>query len=708
MQNLIGQPLGRYLIQKEIGIGGMSTVYRAYDTNLEREVAIKVIRREAFPEDDVDRLLKRFEREAKVLARLVHPNIVVVIDYGCENGTPYLVMNYLPGGTLAQMLDHPMPWQDAVRLLTPIARALEFAHGQNIIHRDIKPSNILLSESGDPMLVDFGIAKILDICDSTHLTISGVVIGTPHFMAPEQWSGVVSPQSDIYSLGGVLYQMVTGRFPFTAETPAAVFLKQANDPLPSPRSFVPDLPDEIERILVKALAKEPEDRFEDMSVFVNTLQQLIRRQNEPLSLEASNPWLARIPKLQPTHGLAYQAAEEICADESIRNESHLAHVLPFVPACSVSGSFYDLPVQLTPLIGRDAQLERLVKLLFSYRWVTLVGEGGIGKSRLAITAAEKVAERFPDGVLFLPLAGVGPTYADWGANRHEHKHAVQESLLWAIGAAFNLPLYQDDGDFERLCAYLQPRKTLLILDSFEHLSSGSDLLLELLTRTPQLHLLVTTRQSIYFQAGCLMRIDGLPVPQEDRDPDGEQYASVQLFLERVMRLYSDYRPTRENQRWISRICRLLDGIPLAIELVAPWVNKLPLEVIAHSIEHDLDFLTNTMPGLLERHHSMRAVFESSWMLLKAGEKWALARCSAFKNVFSSEEVFELGQVSFQDIEGLVDKNLVIKVEPGRYRMHEILRQFVMEKCLDMQPVESSSQAEIKKPAFHSAASTHER
>ena len=162
MSNLIGQNLGRYQILELIGEGGMATVYKAHDTHLEREVAIKIIRREAFPPDQLDTILKRFEREAKALGGLSHPNIVGVIDYGEYEGSPYLVMVYLSGGTLKDRLGKPMPWRDAVRLLIPIARALEYTHEHNIINRDIKPSNILMTEKGQPMLTDFGLVKIFE------------------------------------------------------------------------------------------------------------------------------------------------------------------------------------------------------------------------------------------------------------------------------------------------------------------------------------------------------------------------------------------------------------------------------------------------------------------------------------------------------------------------------------------------------------------
>jgi len=296
MADLIGQSLGRYHILEQLGKGGMATVYKAYDTNLEREVAVKVIRREAFPPEQSDQLLKRFEREAKALAKLVHPNIVAVIDYGSQDDNPYLVMEYMPGGTLKQKLGEPMPWPEAVHLLLPIARALQFAHSQGIIHRDVKPSNILLTESGDPMLTDFGIAKILEAGEATQLTATGVGIGTPDYMAPEQWTGTIGPQTDMYSLGVVLYQMVTGRLPFIADTPAAVLIKHARDPLPRPKSFVPDLPDAVEQFLIKALAKEPENRFRDMGAFARALDQLAKKQPEPETVEAEETLIDRIPE----------------------------------------------------------------------------------------------------------------------------------------------------------------------------------------------------------------------------------------------------------------------------------------------------------------------------------------------------------------------------------------------------------------------------
>jgi serine/threonine protein kinase len=274
MPNLMGHSLGRYQILEQLGEGGMATVYKAYDTRLDRFVAIKVIRTDQFGPTSLDTVMKRFEREAKALAKLSHPNIVHVHDYGEHEGAPYLVMEYLPSGTLKQRPGAPMPWQQALHLLLPIAQALAYAHEHNIIHRDIKPANILLTESGLPMLSDFGIAKILEDSGGATLTGAGMGIGTPEYMAPEQWTGHSGPKSDIYSLGVVLYELVTGRKPYTADTPMAIMLKQVRDPLPLPRQLMPDLPGGLENVLLKALARQTEDRYENMSGFAAALEAL--------------------------------------------------------------------------------------------------------------------------------------------------------------------------------------------------------------------------------------------------------------------------------------------------------------------------------------------------------------------------------------------------------------------------------------------------
>jgi serine/threonine protein kinase len=278
MSNLIGQSLGRYHILEQLGEGGMATVYKAFDTRLERPVALKVI----LPtREHTEKFLKRFEREAKGLARLSHPNIVKVLDYGEHEGLPYLVMEYQPGGTLKDKLGKAMGYREAAKLLAPVARALGYAHAQKVVHRDVKPSNILLTGSGEPMLSDFGVAKMLVEDKPVDLTGTGVGIGTPEYMAPEQGMGKeVDGRTDIYSLGIVFYELVTGRKPYRADTPMAVLYKQMTEALPHPQQYVGELPEGVVGVMLKALAKDPKDRYQDGESFAEALEKLGRGEVE--------------------------------------------------------------------------------------------------------------------------------------------------------------------------------------------------------------------------------------------------------------------------------------------------------------------------------------------------------------------------------------------------------------------------------------------
>ena len=273
---LDGKIIGRYQISELLGQGGMALVYRAYDTRLTREVAIKIIRTDLCAPAVLDELLKRFEREAKALAQFDHPHIVHVHDYGEYEGSPYLVMQYLPGGTLRKKMGAPVDWQDTLRLMLPLAEALEYAHQREIIHRDIKPANILLTAEGQPKLTDFGIAKILQTTPMTALTGDNDTIGTPDYMAPEQAKGApLDYRVDIYSLGIVLYEMITGCNPFLCGSAVETIIQHINKPLPSPRDFIPDLPYPVEQLLCKMLAKQPDERYDNMAVLSHEMETLL-------------------------------------------------------------------------------------------------------------------------------------------------------------------------------------------------------------------------------------------------------------------------------------------------------------------------------------------------------------------------------------------------------------------------------------------------
>lgn len=311
----VGSSIGRYHITEKLGEGGMANVYRAYDTRLERDVAIKVIRVDAFPPAGLERVLKRFEREARSLARLAHTNIVKIFDFGDYNGAPYLVMEFVAGGTLKKYTGQRMPWQKAAALLIPIAGALDYAHQKGVIHRDVKPANILFNEADQPMLSDFGIAHLLEEGSEGTLTTPGVGIGTPEYMAPEQGMGLaIDGRADVYSLGIVFYELITGRKPYTADTPMAIVYKHLTDPLPPPTKYAPDLPEAVEKFIFKALAKQPEDRFESMRAFAEALSALAANPSPAVSVTMTEVGPQPPEKLQMPAARPYEETFAVAAE----------------------------------------------------------------------------------------------------------------------------------------------------------------------------------------------------------------------------------------------------------------------------------------------------------------------------------------------------------------------------------------------------------
>ncbi len=271
--DLVGQTLGQgqYEIRAVIGKGGMATVYRGYQRSVGREVAIKVLAPELAADD---RLLARFEREARIVAQLQHPNILTVHDFGRENGILYLVLQLMTGGTLMDVLRRRgrLPVRRTLTLVYQIAAALDYAHGRGIVHRDLKPSNVLLDTDGNVCLTDFGIAKMIQGSTATGLTAANAMMGTPIYMAPEQWrSEPVTPQTDIYALGVMAYWMVVGQVPFSAETPHGLMYQHLHEAPEPPRSLNPDVPRAVEPVLSRALAKRPEARFESAGAFAAAL-----------------------------------------------------------------------------------------------------------------------------------------------------------------------------------------------------------------------------------------------------------------------------------------------------------------------------------------------------------------------------------------------------------------------------------------------------
>jgi serine/threonine protein kinase len=289
----IGQNIGPYRIVEQLGQGGMATVYKAYHASLDRYVAVKVLH-EAFLEDS--NFLARFQREARLVARLEHPNIVPIYDYAEADGRPYLVMKYIEGETLKAHLNRgKLSPQQVSEIISKVGAGLSYAHSQGVLHRDIKPSNVILANDGGIYLADFGLARIAQSGDST-LT-SDMILGTPQYISPEQALGKsdLNQGTDVYSFGVMVYEMTTGRVPFSADTPFSIIHDHIYSPLPLPTQVNSSLSMDVERVLLKSLAKERADRYPEVSIFVHEFLEAWQENFAATVVQASHQPLSGSP-----------------------------------------------------------------------------------------------------------------------------------------------------------------------------------------------------------------------------------------------------------------------------------------------------------------------------------------------------------------------------------------------------------------------------
>jgi serine/threonine protein kinase len=299
MDALIGRKLGQFIIKERIGAGGMATVFKAFQPNLERYVAIKVL--PAFHAQD-QVFVKRFVMEARSVARLAHPNIVQIHDFGQEDDNVfYIVMEYVDGGTLKDRLKQKsLTVPESIDFMIQAAEGLGCAHTNGIIHRDVKPANMLLRKDGHLLLSDFGIAKMLE--GTSNLTRAGAGIGTPQYMSPEQGTGQpVDRRSDIYSLGIVMYHCLTGRVPFNSDNPLSITLKHLNEPLPMENLQRMGIPQPVEQVVVKMTAKAPADRYQSMDEVIDALTAALAAAHLSLPRWRSGiqPIVPIVPEAQP-------------------------------------------------------------------------------------------------------------------------------------------------------------------------------------------------------------------------------------------------------------------------------------------------------------------------------------------------------------------------------------------------------------------------
>ena len=352
---------------------------------------------------------------------------------------------------------------------------------------------------------------------------------------------------------------------------------------------------------------------------------------------------------------------------------------------------HNLPLQPTPFIGRVEDLAHLCEMLAdpASRLVTLVGVGGIGKTRLATQAALEAQRHFPDGVYFVPLQSVSSV--------HFLPAAIADSLA--------LPFHGQSDLVGQLLHYLQDKTLLLVLDNFEHLLGAGDLLTELLAAAPQLKLLATSREVLNLRLEWVYPMSGLRYPLSEDEGEPEDFGAVRLFVRCAQRIRPDFR-LQDEYAGVARICQLVEGLPLALELAACWLKLLPCDAIADEIQRNLDFLNTNMRDIPDRHRNMRAVFDQSWTLLSEAEQAAFCRLSVFRGGFERAAAEVVAGATLVEFSGLLDKSLLRREADGRYQMHELLRQYAQEK-LDEQG-EAGREAAARHCAHYAALAVRHR
>lgn len=649
MEMKLEQHLGNYRVLKQLGTGAFADVYLAEHVYLNMRVAVKVLRARS------DALATTaFLTEARHLSRLVHPHIVRVLEFAIEDQAPFLVMEYAPGGNLRRQ--HPagtiVPLHLVVSYVTAIASALQYAHDQHLLHRDLKPENLLLGARHEVLLGDFGLAVF------TPSNKDGIQVqerfGTLAYMAPEQIHGRPCPASDQYALAVMVYEWLCGRLPFQGSAS-----ELSNQHLYTSPAFPPEqqavLPQAVQQVVLHALSKDPAQRFVDVLSFATAME-------EAAHTALTQPVQAQLQAL-PQHALrAVMLVDPAGTPSSIREP------------------FQSIPVPLMPLLGREQESQTVYDLLVNseVRLLTLCGAPGVGKTRLALGLAHDLQAAFPHGIFYVPLAGINDS------------EGVAPAIAHALGLAYN----GEDDLIERL-KMVCCDKQLLVLDNFEQILPAAHLLADLLVSCPQLRILVTSRAVLHLEGEYVFVVAPLPLPnmQQSEQPSFLlDSPAVELFIQRARAIQPALALTEENVYAIAEICRLLDGLPLAITLAAARSHLLPPQaLLARLKKHQLQVLTCSKRDMPAHQQTLRSTLDWSYMLLSADERMLFRRLAIFTEgctLEAAEVVCTMpGGLQIPVLDGvaaLVDNSLLMQrtfagQEPHFY-MLQTIREYGLE-CL---------------------------
>lgn len=622
----------RFEPRDKLGEGGMGTVYRGVDRQTGESVAIKALKPEVIASDPG--IVERFAREGEALRVLNHPNIVKVLATEKSEQGNYIIMEYVSGGSLRELLDEqsPLPVKRVLEITLDLADALTRAHRLNIIHRDIKPANVLVADDGMPRLTDFGVAHF---GNNQRVTQTGTAVGTLDYLCPESLNGEsVDGGADIWAFGVMLFEMLVGRRPFDEASPGALLTAILSKPVPDLEKLRPDVPVALVDLIYRMLEKDRHQRIPSVRQVGTELEAIIQGYTTtPIS---SHPAVLIERFGTPT------------------------------PATKLPK--HNLPTPATPFVGRDKELSALAKLFDdpTVRLVTIVGPGGMGKTRLALETARHLWDAdgegetiFSNGVYFVPLAPL----------------SSPDAIPAAIAEAVKFSFHSAENPVQQLLDYLREKHLLLVIDNFEHVIAGATIVADILRTAPTIKILATSRERLNLQGESLFQIGSMDFPDYETPQTLEDFAAVKLFLQSARRSQPGFELSAQDRPYIARICRLVQGMPLGIELGAAWVGTLTLDEIAKEIESSLDFLETEMRDVPERHRSIRAVFEYSWNLLSTEERTIFSQLAVFRGGFTRDAAMAITGAALRNLSALVNKSLLRRDPDGRYQVHELLRQY---------------------------------
>lgn len=615
----------RYSLQALISQSSMSQVYLAIDQETGHSVVIKQLGGDGLHPS----LKNQFEREVKILQQLQdQPHIVKLLHSFTTSEGKHLVMAHYGGGSLADLLQQhaPLPIAQVLQIGIAVAEALTIIHDHHIIHADLKPGNILFSTDGEPYLSDFGAA----IAQGRRFLPRGMVLGTYEYLSPEVCNrDAIDSRTDIWSFGVLLYEMLVGKRPFAHDKASHLLISIMTEQPPDLQQLRPEVGDRLADLIYRMLAKDPNQRIPTAELVAVELMAIARL----------NGFIDDV-EMDPSQSVGQ--------------------------VMDVSRPQHNLTISSMLFVGREREMEELHRLLFDpgYRLITLHGSGGMGKTRLALQAAQNYLEETQDDVFMVDLTAVDSP----------------ELLVTAIAEAMQFHFFGHDEPETQLLNYLQSKQMLLVLDNFEHIITGASFLSKLLLKALDIQILVTSQERLNIREEWILSLDGLPVINSLLTNDEGHAPAIELFIQAARRTRRNYDPSKEDLGHIKEICTLVEGVPLAIELAAGWINQLTSPEIVSHLQESFDILSTDLGHVPVRHRSIRSVFEYAWELLNPEERQALRRISVFRGGFSLTASRYVVGATLPTLYTLIDKALLRRSPvSGRFNMQMMVRQFAAQK-----------------------------